>query len=182
MLKQMIQYYDGVVPGPLCDYIVSTTPWKDAMDAMVALGDKGVDHGYRKTDVAFVSPLSLGGCILQTYLRDANVRAAWNFDILFPEDIQIGRYTDGGHYDWHIDAFPPDDYGFQRKISAVMFLNDPEEYEGGEFAIAKMPDIPAKPNKGTIVVFPSVLEHRVSPVTDGTRVTAVCWMLGPAFK
>lgn len=181
MLKQMIQYYDGIVPAELCDYIVGTTPWNEAKDAMVALGEKGVDHGYRKTDVVFISPISLAGCILQTYLRDANVRAQWNFDITFSEDIQVGRYVDGGHYDWHIDAFPPDDYGFQRKLSAILFLSDPDEYDGGEFEIAKMLDVPKKPSKGTIVVFPSVLEHRVTP-TDGLRMTAVCWMLGPAFK
>lgn len=182
MLKNMVQYYEGIVPSPLCDYMGNTTPWDDAKDAMVALGEKGVDHGYRKTDVVFVPPISLAGCILQTYLRDANMRAEWHFELSFSEDIQVGRYVDGGHYDWHIDAFPPDQYGLQRKLSAIMFMSDPEDYEGGEFEIRKMDTLPKKPLKGSILVFPSVLEHRVTPVTGGERITSVCWMLGPAFK
>jgi PKHD-type hydroxylase len=182
MLKNMIQHYEGVVPEVVCDYIVGTTPWGEATEALVALGEKGVNHGYRKTDVVFVNPLSLAGCILQSHLRDANIRAGWHFDLSFSEDIQMGSYIDGGHYDWHIDAFPPDQFGFQRKLSAVMFLSDPDSYEGGDFEIRKLEGFPKHPPKGSVIVFPSVLEHRVSPVTEGVRVTSVCWMLGPAFK
>jgi PKHD-type hydroxylase len=36
--------------------------------------------------------------------------------------------------------------------------------------------------KGTVVVFPSFLWHRVKPVTEGTRYSLVMWNLGEAFK
>jgi len=36
--------------------------------------------------------------------------------------------------------------------------------------------------KGTVVVFPSFLWHRVKPVTKGTRYSLVMWNLGEAFK
>ena len=36
--------------------------------------------------------------------------------------------------------------------------------------------------KGSIVIFPSYIWHRVSPVTKGTRLSLVQWNLGPGFK
>ena len=36
-------------------------------------------------------------------------------------------------------------------------------------------------NKGTIIVFPSVLLHTVTPVTKGTRHSLVQWFSGPDF-
>ena len=36
--------------------------------------------------------------------------------------------------------------------------------------------------KGSIVVFPSFVFHRVRPVITGTRYSLVCWNLGKPFK
>ena len=36
--------------------------------------------------------------------------------------------------------------------------------------------------KGSIVVFPSFVWHRVQPVTKGTRYSLVIWNLGYPFK
>jgi PKHD-type hydroxylase len=67
----------------------------------------------------------------------------------------------------------------------------PEDYEGGEleFDFRNMdPDKPTirkcaeiKP-RGSIVVFPSHVWHRVKPVTKGTRYSLVIWNLGYPFK
>jgi len=37
-------------------------------------------------------------------------------------------------------------------------------------------------SKGSIIVFPSFLWHRVKPVTKGTRYSLVVWNLGYPFK
>ena len=183
MLKQCATLYRKAVPKALCKYLIATSPLDKTKEAHVSDVDTGyVDHTERKTEVVFVSPLTPIGCMLQTHIRDANMRCGWNFDILFPEDIQIGRYVDGGHYDWHIDSFPPNENNLQRKLTAVLFLSDPDSFEGGDFELRAAPDIPARPGQGDIVVFPSVLEHRVTPVTGGERYTAVSWMMGPAFR
>lgn len=183
MLKQTATLYPKAVSKALCKYIIATAPLDKTNEAMVADTEGGkVNNAQRKTDVVFVSPLDPVGCILQAHLRDANVRLGWNFDIFLPENVQVGRYVDGGHYDWHVDSFPPDENNMQRKLTAVLFLSDPDSFEGGDFELKAAPDIPARPEQGDIVVFPSVLEHRVTPVTAGERHTAVCWMVGPAFK
>ena len=114
-------------------------------------------------------------------MQMANDMAGWNFDVKFPQECQIGKYENGGHYNWHIDAFPPDEKNMQRKLSAVLLLNDPSEYEGGELEFEGMPEFKLE-GKGSIVVFPSLIRHRVTPVTSGTRYSATCWALGPAFK
>ena len=35
--------------------------------------------------------------------------------------------------------------------------------------------------KGTVIVFPSFMEHQVSPVTTGVRYSLVVWITGPPF-
>lgn len=184
MLKQTATIYKHAVPKALCKYIIATTQFAKPADAQVANAnlDGETDHEKRKTEVVFVSPLTPVGCILNQYIREANIRCGWNFDILFSEDVQLGRYIDGGHYGWHIDSYPPNEHNMQRKLTAVLFLSDPDSFEGGDFELRAAPDIPARPEQGDIVVFPSVLEHRVTEVTEGERHTAVCWMIGPAFR
>lgn len=118
----------------------------------------------------------------------------WFFDLSHIEDIQYTEYTEGQHYDWHIDT-NVDDLAKVRKISFVVLLGD--EFEGGELQIETRPElskkekekfpnglrydtIPLKP--GSIVFFHSDLPHRVTPVTSGVRRTLVGWFAGPHFK
>ena len=64
-------------------------------------------------------------------------------------------------------------------------LSDGSEYEGGDFELR---DGTANPlnqtelkQKGTVLIFPSFLSHRVKPVTKGVRKTLVAWFEGKAF-
>ena len=75
-----------------------------------------------------------------------------------------------------------------RKISITIFLNDPDEYGGGELDIEtrgpkeKMRYDTFKLHKGSIVIFPSNKWHRVRPVTSGVRKSLVTWFSGPPFR
>jgi PKHD-type hydroxylase len=107
----------------------------------------------------------------------------WKFDVhSIVDSIQYTEYPHGnGHYDWHIDIGPASIN--HRKISIVVQLSDPEEYEGGELEIwsgATPVTIPKK--KGNIVIFPSFLMHRVTPVTKGLRKSLVLWVGGGSYK
>ena len=183
MLRQSAPIYRKALSKTLFKYIIASSPLDKTNEATVASPDEAyMGHEQRKTEVVFVSPLSAVGSMLQAHLRDANLRCGWNFDLFVPEDVQIGRYAKGGHYDWHIDSFPPNENNLQRKLTAVLFLSDPDSYEGGDFELRAAPDFPKHPGQGDIIVFPSVLEHRVAPVISGERFSAVCWMTGPAFR
>ena len=101
----------------------------------------------------------------------------------FVEDFQYTVYDGSGdHYSWHIDK------GFSnsispRKLSIVLQLTDPSEYEGGdlEFYLAPTP-VKAKKQKGLLYAFPSWVLHRVTPVTSGIRRSLVVWVSGPKFR
>ena len=79
-----------------------------------------------------------------------------------------------------------------RKLSVTVTLSDPKEYSGGEleFDFRNLdPDKPRKPvkckeilPKGSLVVFPSFVWHRVCPVKRGERKSLVIWNLGWMFK
>jgi PKHD-type hydroxylase len=96
------------------------------------------------------------------------------------ECIQYSVYNseDQGHYDWHIDMGPEK---ANRKLSLVCQLSDPSEYEGGELQINNGEILIPEKEKGTVIIFPSYMLHRVTPVTKGTRRSLVLWVEGPPF-
>ena len=82
-----------------------------------------------------------------------------------------------------------------RKLSMTCQLTDGSEYKGGELEFdfrnydPHMRDeskhrIQCKEilPKGSIIVFPSFVWHRVKPVTSGTRYSLVVWHLGKPFR
>ena len=110
----------------------------------------------------------------------------YNFDLNFmPEQIQYTEYygTDKGHYDWHMDI---GSQGFMpfRKLSVTVQLSDPDEYEGGDlqFWTGGQYPISGRRGKGNVVIFPSFLLHRVTPVVKGTRKSFVLWLGGGHYK
>ena len=123
------------------------------------------------------------------YMLAANEQAGWKYEVVAAESCQITRYTKDGFYSWHKDGIgshnevnnEPDNeflHGNTRKLSMSIILND--DFEGGDFEIHGE-DIPKLP-KGSIIVFPSFMDHRVSPVTKGTRYSLITWFVGPPFK
>jgi PKHD-type hydroxylase len=136
---------------------------------------------------------------IQPFIHQANRLAGWDFQWDFSEACQFTKYKLNQHYDWHCDSWEsayankdnPDTFGKIRKLSVTCSLSAPEDYEGGELEFDFRntdPDKPAirkcaeiKP-RGSIVVFPSHVWHRVKPVTKGTRYSLVIWNLGYPFK
>lgn len=149
-------------------------------------GSSDINHDIRKTDIVWVPPKTEIFDTVFNYITSANQNAGWNFDLSGMEDVQLGRYTTGGHYDWHMDTFEPDPQNYQRKLSCVIQMTDPDEYEGGELILRtgkNDTDIHTFSRKrGSIIVFPSMVYHKVTPVTKGTRFSAVAWMRGQAFR
>ena len=71
---------------------------------------------------------------------------------------------------------------YDRKLSVVVQLTDPDEYEGGEFKFKYVEQPEGFNNRGSVLVFPSYLEHCVTPVTKGTRHSLVTWIEGPRWR
>ena len=109
----------------------------------------------------------------------------YHFDLhSMPEQIQYTEYYDHekGHYDWHMD----NGYGnlSQRKISVTVQLSDGNDYEGGDLQLWPGGTYPlvAPRGKGNVVIFPSFMMHRVTPVTRGTRKSFVLWLGGGHYR
>ena len=119
-------------------------------------------------------------------LADTANENLWQFDMFSSSEDDAIQYTEyydnGGHYDWHIDmsgGIPLN----QRKISMTVQLSNSEDYEGGEFEIMRGQNVEQlQRNKGTVLLFPSYILHRVSPVTNGIRKSLVIWLGGSSFK
>lgn len=123
--------------------------------------------------------------LLASVVLDANAR--WfHYDLTgFRDSLQYTVYhgSENGHFDWHLDM--GDKYGGpQRKLSLSLLLSDPSEYEGGDFELQTgMKSHTAElKDRGTVIIFPSYVLHRVTPVTKGTRKALVAWACGPKFR
>ena len=115
--------------------------------------------------------------------RDVN-DDLWGYNIRGWEGFQYSRYDSEykGQYDWHMDVPARQLEGLQRKVSFSVGLSE-DYYEGGdlELMISRDSQHSFKLSRGDIVVFPSFILHRVTPVTSGIRNALVGWGLGPNF-
>lgn len=115
-------------------------------------------------------------------MEEAN-RNLWNFNISHGRDaIQHTIYNEGGgHYDWHLDVGAQEMR--QRKISLTVQLTDGDDYEGGHLQLWRgQSPLNAPRGKGTVVIFPSYMLHRVTEVTKGTRESLVLWVGGDHYR
>ena len=118
---------------------------------------------------------------LYDIVQDVNVQKGWNFDIK-PVSRLNRLFYDIDRNDAHYDVYHMDYNPHQipnRKISISIQLSNPEEYEGGDLKLMygfKEHIVPKK--KGTIVIFPSFVLHKVEPVTKGRRISLVTWYEG----
>ena len=115
---------------------------------------------------------------LKEFALSAN-EVRYKFDLTgFMEDLQFTVYDkEGSFYQHHMD------FGAKvaiRKLSIVVFLSDPETYEGGEIDFYMLGS--RKFSQGTLVAFPSFEVHGVKPVTKGIRYSLVAWTSGPPFR
>jgi len=138
---------------------------------------------------------------IQPYIHQANSSAGWNFEWDRSEMCQFTKYKLNQYYDWHCDSWEKPyekkgpENGKIRKLSVTCQLTDGSDYEGGELEFDFRNYDPHVRDqfkhlrqakeilpKGSIIVFPSHVWHRVKPVTSGVRYSLVLWNLGYPFK
>lgn len=187
---------------PLQANIDTTESWayvekaftKEQCEKIIKLGESllpdtattfsGTDLETRNSKVSWIKPSSehahLFACM--TDLANKLNSDFFKFDLDgFAEGLQFTKYeAPSGMYCRHIDK----SYGaLRRKLSLVVQLSDPEDYEGGELEIQIDQDpFQIKKQQGFVTAFPSYVLHGVKPVTKGTRYSLVAWITGPAFK
>ncbi len=93
----------------------------------------------------------------------------------------FNRYSDGQSYGAHIDGavqpLPGSHHQVRTDLSATIFLNSPEQYEGGELIIGEAGDeVAVKLPAGDMILYNGGTPHRVQPVTRGARLAAFFWV------
>lgn len=176
-------FWEQKLAPDFCEHILATY-FNDAHKEVATVSGKPEDQATRKTNVCWIPPLEPISLLILNHALIANYKAGWNVDVEFIEPVQLGEYADGGHYDWHTDtgvAIGPEDTR-KRKLSVVVMLTAPDQYEGGDLILGGDTGVVAPKTQGTICVFPSPLLHTVTPVTKGKRYTLVGWCCGPTWK
>ena len=167
-----------------CDKIIDIGERLVSEDSTIT--DKGsVTKDTRNSKISWIPKAAETEWIYEWIWASVQNTNRWELDIRgFYENLQYTIYdsTDGtAKYDWHTDTGPNMNY---RKISLSVQLSDANEYSGGIFELERggMLNTPEHLKKGNAVMFPSLLRHRVLPVTSGIRRSLVVWIAGPHIK
>lgn len=185
-MANYLPYYwirHGAVPKEMCDIVLAERKQMADAAAGVGLNNEKAPDGLRKTGIAWAERNHWLEGVMLNNIHYANKETRWNIDITthYNEQVQLAKYEEGHFYDWHKDTFFLTDAETCRKITAVVLLNDPCEFTGGDFELEGC-SAPIVLQKGAIIVFPSYLQHRATPVTWGTRYSAALWVHGPNFR
>lgn len=186
-------YYSNFIPASICDEMISSFSSLRIQDAKTA----NEDVSYRQHQAAPLEGQQVIANLVMSVSQSANA-ANFGFNIYpFPANLAIHKYEapddekdEGDHYHWHTDlaadAYKPPDGNMNysdRKLSFIANISDPRAYEGGnlEFHGASPEVSETLRARGTAIVFPSFIMHRVTPITKGIRYSIVGWIEGPKF-
>jgi PKHD-type hydroxylase len=173
--------FTDILSTEMCDSIISsyTNSSVKKEPPVIGSGDGTVDRKIRNVErVMLPTYKDLGGLLTAAGLS-AN-HQSFKFDITHANQAEFLIYPAGGRYQSHVDTFLA--HGDEcRKLTVLAFLND--DFKGGRFYLQNGHERMYPPqSKGTVLVFPSFVMHGVEDIEEGTRYSAVCWMLGKFFR
>ena len=179
------------------------TTWDGAftpgeLDAIVSFGDaigqaeatvmdpaaEGGNDGVRSTRISWIEESQETLWLFQKLIGAVSTinSQAYLFDLAALESLQYTVYLAGesSYYGWHVDHGRTPT---RRKLSLVLQLSEPADYEGCDLQIYASTQIDTAPKtRGTLIAFPSYALHRVTPITAGIRKSLVMWCSGPRFR
>jgi PKHD-type hydroxylase len=93
----------------------------------------------------------------------------------------FNRYEGGDAFGTHIDnavrIHRASDFRVRSDLSATLFLEAPDAYEGGELVVEDNLGVHAtKLPAGHLLLYPASSLHRVEPVSEGARVASFFWI------
>jgi PKHD-type hydroxylase len=175
-------WYLGKVEPEICDKVIAELSKQPERDATMGVNGEETNNQQRNTSIVFASQDFWFSQTMEQFAHEANKVCCWDYLIDSREAIQFAKYGVNQHYGWHVDTFPLSGQLTDRKVSVVCLLNDPSEFEGGQFQARLYQEYTVPLEKGSMIAFPSSIEHRVIPVTSGFRYSATMWLHGPRFR
>jgi PKHD-type hydroxylase len=93
----------------------------------------------------------------------------------------FNRYGEGMAFGAHVDGsvriHPHTGRKLRTDVSATLFLNEPDEYDGGELVVHDAFGAHrVKLAAGDMVVYPATSLHEVTPITRGHRLASFFWI------
>lgn len=93
----------------------------------------------------------------------------------------FNRYEGGEAFGAHVDNAirirPGSDFRIRSDLSCTIFLNPPEDYDGGELVIEDPSgERRVKLSAGSAMLYPASSVHRVEAVTRGVRLASFFWL------
>ena len=198
ILKNYYYWFESALSNEICDIIIQLGKSKQESKANLGREADVKDLSkVRNSNIAWINEKFVYDSI-HPFVHEANKKAGWNFQWDYSEACQFTKYNKEQFYEWHPDQatkpyHKPDDKGFHgkiRKLSVTVSLSHPDEYDGGnlEFDFRNNSEEENKivckeiRPRGSIIVFPSFVFHRVTPITRGTRYSLVMWNLGKPYQ
>lgn len=181
-------YMDNVFTAEECEKIKNLAAEKEVLESgMIVNGTEPriKEDQIRKGNIAWLSSSDSDYYWIFQRCTSAVIelnKKFWNFDLKHIEGLQYTAYDDqGDHYSWHMDMMYRDLQN--RKLSFSIHLDDASSYQGCDLEILVGKD-PAETRRGqgTMIVFPSYILHRVTPIQEGSRHSLVGWVCGPRFR
>ena len=98
----------------------------------------------------------------------------------FPKSVMpptYNRYDVGMEYGFHVDAPFVNAGRLRADLSFTLFLTPAAEYDGGELVMVNGDlETRVRGEAGDLLLYPTTVLHRVTPVTRGSRWAAVSWV------
>ncbi len=186
-MKNAWEVWNAALSKAECDAIAKRAARYPHNEATVGFQEtQRSDLAYRTSSIRWLDVAREKDIVARVmhFVHQSN-RNNFGIDIVAPFDLQFTEYraSNKGHYDWHQDVWLESHRPYDRKLSVVVQLSDPEDYSGGSFEFFGMqaPGEQFAP-RGSLLIFPSFLQHRVNPVQDGTRQSLVTWVEGPRWR
>jgi len=150
------------------------------VDGRATAGHQGAEVKHNEQiDEASAVAAELGDLVLGGLERNPRFISAALPNRVYPP--MFNRYRPGMDFGAHVDGavrlLPGRADKIRTDVSATLFLNAPEDYDGGELFIedsygAHAVKLPA----GDMVLYPASSVHRVAPVTRGVRLASFFWV------
>ncbi|MBN3787183.1 Fe2+-dependent dioxygenase [Burkholderia sp. Ac-20353] len=117
-------------------------------------------------------------------IQDALARNPLFFSAALPLKVfppLFNRYEGGEAFGTHVDnairLLRGTDFRVRSDLSATLFLEEPDAYDGGELCVEDTFGVHrAKLPAGDLVLYPASSLHHVTPVTRGARVASFFWI------
>ena len=184
-------FYESYFNTETCNMILEEGLKLPESKAGLGVYGEAQNDSYRKSKIRFIqkNDPKLGWVFDVMWKLAIESNDQWfGFHLSKLDFIQLAEYDSSyeGEYKRHHDVFwMNNDPKYHRKLSAVIQLTNPNDYTGGDLELFNQQE---KPNphevktQGSVIFFPSFIEHQANKVTKGTRYSLACWFDGPKWR